>query len=162
MTNQVCMVLFIFLTGVYAGYYVTDSKWQSKWDTAETIAAENQMNAVNETVVKFNKQIEKLESANVETKAKLINATVINNTLDTANQRLQEQYSISMSEPYTCDQSPTTKRGVNTETIKRDLHTNMFRVLSNRAAEYAKIADENRIRGLSCQADYEILIRQAH
>ena len=159
MIDKVIIVLIVFLTGVYSGYYITDDKWQSKWDKAESEAAQNQMRLVDEIVLKYNTKIEQLEKANELTKQELNKNITISNNLDVANDRLQEQYRASLSATPACDKPPSTKRGIDTETTRRELQADMFRVVSNRAAEYAKIADENRIRGVSCQNDYEILLR---
>jgi hypothetical protein len=159
MTNKILIVLGIFIMGAFSGHTITDNTWQNKWDKAEKIAAEKQLNLVNDAVKTYNRKLKQTEELKDETENKLNVLSSVNDSLDDANKRLQEQYELKLRERPTCDQSPTIIRNVKTENFDKKLYSDMFRVVSNRAAHYAKIADENRIRGLSCEAEYEILVR---
>lgn len=158
---RIALALFLgfLITGFVAGSNYSDNEWQAKWDDAEKQAAQRQLELTSDAVKVYNDRIIEMEKTKDETEVKLLNASIANDNLDDANKRLQEQYELSLRRPVTCDQTITIKSDVDTETIKRELQADMFRVVSNRATEYAKIADENRIRGLSCQADYESLLR---
>lgn len=158
---RIAIALFLgfLITGFVAGNNYSDNEWQAKWDDAEKQAAERQLELTNEAVKVYNQRLIEVEKTKDETEVKLLNASIANDNLDDANKRLQEQYELSLLRQGNCDQTITIESDVDTKTIKRNLQADMFRVVSNRATEYAKIADENRIRGLSCQADYESLMR---
>lgn len=158
---RIAIALFLgfLITGFVAGNSYSDNEWQAKWNNAEKQAAQRQLELTSDAVKAYNDRLIEVEKTKDETEVKLLNASIANDNLDDANKRLQEQYELSLRRPVTCDQTITIKSDVDTETIKRELQADMFRVVSNRATEYAKIADENRIRGLSCQADYESLLR---
>lgn len=151
--------IIVFMIGVLSGIYVMDYRWQSKWNKAEKQAVENQVNAVKRTVDLYNARIKELENANTETEKKLVKAVVNNNDLDDANNRLQKQFIDSMRERITCDKTVEPVGPVETATSVTDVQSNVFRIISERAVEYAKIADDNRIRGLSCESKYNTLVR---
>lgn len=159
MNSKIVMIIGVFLAGVFSGYYVTDEKWQNKWDKAEKVAAEKQLNLVNDAVKTYNLKLKETEELKNETEDELDILYSVNNDLDTANKRLQEQFNIRMRERPTCDKSTTIVGNVETKAEDSNVQSDMFRVVSNRAAEYAKIADENRVRGLACEAEYKILVR---
>ena len=157
MLKTITIWLALFLAGTLLGSHITDSRWQNKWDNTVKEAAEKQLNLVNDAVKVYNDKIVQLENLNNETKTELDNLSVVNNDLDDINERLQEQFADSLRERSTCDQTPTVAAVIDTKTVKRQLQADMFRVISDRAKEYARIADENRIRGLSCEAEYRLL-----
>lgn len=140
-----------------SGFYINQLRWQSKWDQAESEAATNQLNAVNAAVEKYKSQLIKSEEINDETEQKLVESnTDSNNAANVANS-LQQQFSDSMRERNECPTDTTTTRERAAIATERTVQAVVFERISRRAVEYAKIADENRIRGLACEQSYQSL-----
>lgn len=148
----------LFLSGTYLGYAYTDNVWQAKWDTAEKTAAQNQLNAVNDAVIAHNKRNEELEKANETLKVELANLVIAGAKLDDSNVSLQQSYADNVRRSSTCNKTAPTTSELAAEATNETVRSYVFGRISDRAVEYAKIADENRLRGLSCEKYYQTLV----
>lgn len=146
----------LFLSGVYLGYAYTDNVWQAKWDAAEKTAATNQLNAVNAAVAVHNKRNEELEKAYETVKSELIAVHLAGAKLDDTNVSLQQSYADNVRRSSTCDKTSPTVTELAAEATNETVRSYVFGRISDRAVQYAKIADEAIVRGESCQAEYAL------
>jgi len=153
--NKIYLNMVLVAISVFIGYKATDLHWSNKWLTAEQLAAQNQLNAVNEAVKIHNEKVTELERVNRETENKLQIANLNNLELDNTNDQLQQSFTNSLQRKSTCNQTASIPE-LAAEATDRNVQAYVFGIVANRASEYAKIADENRIRGLNCQAEFEI------
>ena len=143
-----------FAVGFAAGHHASDNSWSAKWANAERDAATAQLNAVNAAVLQYKNRITSLELISRETNKHL--DTVKNDAAiaDSAANSLQQQIDNyvrggSRSATSTCTISEraaaATRELLLAELLKR---------ADKRAGDLAKTADESRIRGLACEAEY--------
>lgn len=145
------------LIGLSAGAYLADNHWQAKWDQAEKHAADNQLLAVNSAVETYKNKLKKLEEIEHETRLALSNALLDAASANTANNSLQQQlttYVRSASERANNAATTAERAAVATDFV---VLTELFNRANRRAEELAKVADENRIRGLACESSYNSL-----
>jgi predicted RNase H-like nuclease (RuvC/YqgF family) len=154
--NKFYLNMVLVAVSVFIGYKATDLHWSNKWLTAEQLAAQNQLNAVNEAVKTHNQKVTELERLNSETEKKLQELDSNSANLSAVNSQLQQQFTDSLRRQSTCNQT-TNIAELAAKATDRNVQAVVFGVVANRASEYAKIADENRIRGLNCQAQYELI-----
>ena len=154
--NRIYLHLTLVAVSIFIGYKATDLHWSKKWTNAELEASKNQLNAVNEAVKIHNQKITDLEQVKRETEKKLSEADRNNIELDNTNNRLQQQFTDSLQRSSTCNKTSSISE-LAAEATDRTVQAHVFGVVTNRAIEYAKIADENRIRGLACEAEYKIM-----
>lgn len=145
------------LAGFVAGYSFSDNRWQSKWDNAETKAAQNQLQVVNNAVLNHNFLTGALEKNSEKTQTNLVALHDSVQLTADAGDSLQQQFADSMRTECNPAQSAPTTADLAAKATNGLVQTYVFGIVKNRAVEYAKIADENRIIGLSCQDDYEAL-----
>jgi len=150
------LTLLALLGGVFLGNTVSDAVWQAKWDAAEKTAATNQLNAVNAAVAAHNKRNEELEKAYETVKSELIAVHLAGAKLDDANVSLQQSYTDNVRRSSTCDKASPTVTELAAEATDETVRSYVFGRISERAVEYAKIADEAIVRGESCQAEYAL------
>lgn len=154
--NKFYLNMVLVAVSVFIGYKATDLHWSKKWLTAEQLAAQNQLNAVNEAVKTHNQKVTELERLNSETEKKLQELDSNSANLSAVNNQLQQQFTDSLRRQSTCNQT-TSIPELAAAATDRNVQAVVFGVVANRATEYAKIADENRIRGLNCEAEYRTI-----
>lgn len=152
------LAVVLFAAGAWIGATMVDNTWQAKWDNAEKNAAQNQLNAVNDAVIAHNKRTEQLEKANETLKVELANLIVAGAKLDDTNVSLQQSYADNVRRSSTCNKTGPTTSELAAEATDETVRSYVFGRISDRAVEYAKIADENRLRGLSCEKYYQTLV----
>lgn len=157
--NKIYLHLALVAVSIFIGYKATDLHWSKKWTDAELKASQNQLNAVNEAVKIHNQKVTDLEQMNRDTEKKLADARLNNLQLDNTNNSLQQQFTDSLRRQSTCDQTATVAELAAAAT-NRTVQAHVFGVVTNRAVEYAKIADDNRVRGLACEAQYKIVMEK--
>jgi len=151
---KVGIVAATFAAGFVAGQKVSDNSWQAKWANAELDAATAQLDAVNAAVLQYKNRIQSLEAISRETNKQL--DTVKNDAAiaDSAANSLQQQidnYVRRGSGSATSSCSITERAAAATREL---LLAELLKRADRRAGELAKTADESRIRGLACEAEY--------
>jgi len=154
--NKIYLNMVLVAVSVFIGYKATDLHWSKKWLTAEQLAAQNQLSAVNEAIKTHNQKVTELERLNSETEKKLQELDSNSANLSAVNNQLQQQFTDSLRRQSTCNQT-TSISELAAAATDRNVQAVVFGVVANRATEYAKIADENRIRGLNCEAEYRTI-----
>lgn len=148
------LLLGMFAVGCVVGAYQANILWKQKWQRTEAAALQNQLKAVNDAVAEYRVKLTAMEKTHNETK-NLLNK-VNSDSIDAidANERLQQSYRDSLQRSSQCTDRTETTRHSAAEATDRHVQAVVFERISRRAIEYAKIADENRIRGLACEAHY--------
>lgn len=154
--NKFYLNLAVIAVSVAFGYKATELHYTAKIATMQANAITAQMKAIQEITEQHNKQVSDLERVQNETQAKLNETHSDGNNLDASKRGLQQSFSDSLRS--TCD---TAKTGVDTTSAaiatNRIVQAKLFESVTNAAVEYAKIADENRVRGLACERQYAVV-----
>lgn len=149
--------LWLALGAFVAGLAVADWQWRGKMVRLEKQAIQNQLDAVKVVTEEHNKLVSKLEERNRETEKRLSAVDDIHSDTVDAGDSLQQHFTDSLRKGCTPANTTSTTRELAAAATDGLVQTYVFGVVKNRAVEYAKIADVNRIRGLSCQNDYQAL-----
>lgn len=152
---KIGIVAAAFVTGIAAGHYVADNSWSAKWADAERDAATAQLNAVNTAVLQYKNRVQSLESISRETNKQL--ETVKNDAAiaDIAANSLQQQIDnyVRKGGGNTASAVTITERAA--AATRELLLAELLKRADRRSGELAKTADESRVRGLACEAEYE-------
>jgi len=150
------MIAVAVVSGL-AGSWLTNTLWQSKWNAAELAASQAQIKAVEAAITQYKNRITSLEVISRDTNEKLQAALADADNADITANSLQQQIDdyVRRGSGRTCNSSSTSERAaVATEQL---LLAELFKRADRRAGVLAKIADENRIRGLACESAYNSL-----
>lgn len=142
----------------YLTYTVTDSRWQSKWDTREAAISKASAKAQQEA---RDQEYEYQTGINAVAAqgAKQLAAT----QLDAANarsslNRLQQRLDSILTSAASQDSSITGNG--KTAAQKLSMLADVLEKSLQRNGDLAEIADDNYERGLTCQASYEVLLKK--
>lgn len=151
---KVGIVVAALTAGFAAGRYVTDNAWQAKWFNAERDAATAQLNAVNAAVLQYKNRIQSLEIISRETNKQL--DTVKNDAAiaDSAASSLQQQIDDYVRRGSGKSTGSCTISERAAAATRELLLAELLKRADRRAGELAKTADESRVRGLACEAEY--------
>ncbi len=147
----------ICAVSIFIGYKATDLHWQNKWSKAEAEAAQNQLNAVNEAVKDHNKKLSEMEQLNRDTENKLNAANTDSQRLNAVNSSLQQQFSDSLRRQCTKTNGASVTNIGAARATDQLVYSELFGKVTQRAIDYARIADENRLKGLACERAYAIV-----
>lgn len=154
---KVGIVVVGFAVGFASGNEIVNNIWQAKWDKAEKSAANNQLAAINAAVESYKTKLTNLQEIEHETRLALSNALLDAANANNANNSLQQQlsnYVRNASERANNATTTAERAAVATDFV---VLTELFERANRRAEELAKVADENRIRGLACESSYNSL-----
>jgi predicted RNA-binding protein len=151
------IVAALLLASFVAGLGASNWYWEGKWARAEKQAIQNQLGAIAAINAEHNKLVADLEGKNRETEKKLAEISVISDDTVTVGDSLQQQFTNSLRNQCAKTNPTTTTRDRAADATDQLVQAYVFGVVKDRAIEYARIADTNRIRGLSCQQSYEAL-----
>jgi len=157
----IILLAIAVLLGVYAGYKIADSAWQSKWDKAEVVATANQLKQVNSDVELYNRRIKALEVTLNETKQKLATAYLDAAVASTSGDSLQQSFADSLRESNSCADGTTSIRELAAAATDATVQAYVFSSVVKEAVGYAGIAEEAIVRGEACQTDYNT-VRAKH
>ena len=160
MVNFKFAAIFLLVASVaafFAGHSYSDNSWQAKWSEAEKTAAQNQLNAVNAEAEKHNKRIAELEKVRDEFKNKFAQAELDNRSAVDSGDSLQQSFADSLRESGSCDKPAPTVRELAAEATEATVQSYVFGSIVKEAVEYARIAEEAIVTGLSCEAEYNVL-----
>lgn len=149
--------VFALVIAFMAGYQYADNSWQAEWDEAEKQTAQNQMAAVNAAVKVYKDRELKIQENSDETDKKLDTVSADSDSAGANAGSLQQSFSDSLQQSSGCTTSTPTTRELAAIATERTVQAFVFERVSRRAVEYAKIADENRVRGLACEVNYNSL-----
>jgi Skp family chaperone for outer membrane proteins len=148
------IVLILCLATSYAGHVATHNHWQAKWaerDSADALQVAQAQALARQTEQKWR---EKQEAINNEYQKLRTEKAAADRKLDDAGERLRLalQSRTSRATEYT---SPVAERAA--AATDRLLLAELFRSADERAGDLAKTADDYRLAGLQCQAEYNAL-----
>ena len=151
---KAAMSLVAILGAGYAGHVVTHNHWSSKWaerDAADALQLAQVQAAARQTEQKWR---DKQEAINNEYQKLRTEKAAADRKLDDVGERLRAalQSRTSRASEYT---SPIAISAA--AATDRLLLAQLFRSADERAGALAKTADEYRITGLQCQAEYNAL-----
>lgn len=144
------LLLMVFFGGICTGISVTENDVT----VAKLQYATAQTKAIEEINLKHNQVVSELERINDEalTELERINTTAAV-TADTGDS-LQHQYTASLCKPASKTTTTATIPDGAADATASLVHSYVFGIVNQRAVTYAKIADESRLRGLTCEAEY--------
>lgn len=144
------LVLMSFVFGAWTGISVTENDV-----TTMRLAAERQTaDALKLQATLHNKQVDDLTRINDEAIKKLNELNAVSGITANAADSLQHHYSTSLCKTdNTIKTASIDTNGASNATTEL-VHSYVFGIVNQRAAAYAKIADEARYRGLTCEAEY--------
>lgn len=144
----------VFITGFILAHEVTNNYWLTKWAVAERDAATAQLNAVNAAVTQYKNRIQSLEIISRETTKQLNDARNDAAIADNASNSLQQQVDDYVRWGGGSTNSTRTISERAAAATRELLLAELLKRADRRAGELAKTADESRIRGLACEAEY--------
>lgn len=148
--------LFVATMAAAAGFTVADNAWRAKWDKAQSVALEQQVEVINTAVQKYKTKLLVLEGINYEAQKELALAINDGRRADSVNSSLQQQLENYLRRPSSCANNASTTAERAAIATDRLVLSQLFSRVNERAGELAKIADSSRIRGLACEASYEV------
>lgn len=151
---KVGIVATALAIGFAAGHRTADNSWQAKWANAERDAATAQLNAVNAAVLQYKNRIQSLELISRETNKQL---DIVKNDAaiaDSAANSLQQQVDNYVRIGSGSATSACTISERAAAATRELLLAELLKRADRRAGELAKTADESRVRGLACEAEY--------
>lgn len=151
---KVGIVATALAIGFAVGHRTADNSWSAKWANAERDAAAAQLNAVNAAVTQYKNRIQSLEIIGRETTKQLNSVKNDAAIADSAANSLQQQIDdyVRRGSGSTTNSCTVAERAA--AATRELLLAELLKRADRRAGELAKTADESRIRGLACEAEY--------
>lgn len=154
--------LALFVAGIAAGHYATDWWWSAKWAEAERDAQTAQTNQLNDVIRRHNTRVAELEKSDNAARTELAKALLAADNADRAGASLHDAISDNVrSTSRACDTATTIRERAAAATNILVL-ADVLRRADKAAGELAAVADQSRIRGLSCQESYESLAKSCN
>jgi chromosome segregation ATPase len=151
---KAAIALVAVLGAAYAGHWLTNNHWSTKW--AEHIAADalEHAKAANDALTKQNELTAKLDKVQTDAKIQQAKLKADADNLSATADSLRKQ--LTMSEAASTDataaitklrRAAATDTAVQSELLNWSISTN---------AELARVADDSRSRGLACEKAYNL------
>lgn len=144
------LVLLAFGIGAWTGVNITENDLTTMRLEVERQTAD----ALRLQATLHNKQVDDLTRINDEYEKKITELNAISNVTTHTADSLQQQYTASLCKTASTNKNPTTVTDGSADATTELVHSYVFGIVNQRAAAYAKIADESRYRGLACEAEY--------
>lgn len=151
------IAVIILASSCYLTYTVTDSRWQSKWDTRESEISKASAKATEEA---RNKELEyqrSIDAIRSEGAASIAAATADAADASAASDRLLKRLNAILA-----DQAASVASGAprgKTATQAINMLANVLEKSIDRNRQLAKIADDNYERGLICEKGWDSLVK---
>lgn len=148
----------ILASSCYLTYTITDSRWQSKWDTRESEISKASAKAADEA---RNKELEYQRAINdirTEGAANLAAASADAADANAASDRLLQRLNAILADQATSDTGGAKRSKTATQAI--NMLANVLEKSINRNRQLAKIADDNYERGLICEKGWDSLVKK--
>lgn len=152
------LAFIILFAGCYITYTVTDSHWQSKWDTREAQYSKDSEQAVQQARDTESQWQARLDAASAEGASRLASAKLDAATANDSVNRLRQRIN-SLLESSQSSDTGTAQRG-KTATEAVNLLANVLEKSIERNRQLAEIADDNYERGLTCERSYDSLLKK--
>ena len=144
------LLLAVFLLGTWTGVSVTENDVT----TAKLQAANESRQALEHLTTLHNLRVTELERINDEALTELERLTADHAVTVNAGDSLQQQYAASLCKPASKATTAGTITDGAADATTSLVQSYVFNIVNQRAVTYAKIADESRLRGLTCEAEY--------
>lgn len=145
------LLLVAFFSGVWSGHKMADSD-------IKTMQLQHTQ-AINDMLNKHAIRVAELRKINDETTDKLNQQAADTAVTVATGDSLQQQFTASLCKPVATSVTASTITDSAADATTRLVHSYVFEVVNRRAIAYAAIADESRLRGLACEAEYEAAVR---
>lgn len=149
---KITCLLVISLLSAYAGHWVTDNRWQSRWDAHALADAQANEKAATEALTKQQKLLQELDSVYESKKHLQAKMQSDYDQLVAANDSLRSTIKVSTSKLQNAGATIAELRRTNatSELVRREL----LGYCLGRVESLATAFDRSRAAGLTCQNAY--------
>jgi hypothetical protein len=149
------LLLMVFVGGIWTGINVTENDVA----TVKIQAANERREALEQLTQLHNKRVTELEKINNEALTELERLNADHAVTVNAGDSLQQQYAASLCKPASKSTAASTITDGAADATTSLVQSYVFNIVNQRAIALAKIADESRLRGLTCEAEYVAAVR---